>query len=412
MPSSTSPEQPHQVSRRRFLSMAGLGLTACSPAAQGWWRLSNQCLDPRQAPASALETEAWQGIDPNEWWDCHVHILGSGDGDSGIELNPAMRQPLLHPLQSLQYRAYSNAACTGRPGGQDLGYLNRLLALLDSMPTGAKAMLYAFDRTHGAAGDADHVHSFFYVPNAYAQTLAQRYPDRLEWVASIHPYRQDCVQALQQAVRNGARAVKWLPPAMGIDPASPLCDRFYRAAAALDIPVISHSGEEKAVTGADRPEFGNPLRLRRALDAGVRVVVAHCASIGSDRDDNGKHVRSFDLFAHMMTQSQWHAQLFGDISAIILRNRDANVIKTLLSETAWHPRLLYGSDYPLTGILPLISPASFATAGLLAEDAVAPLQALQDYHPFRFDFVLKRSLSWQGKRFSPQIFATRRFFAA
>ena len=30
--------------------------------------------------------------------------------------------------------------------------------------------------------------------------------------------------------------------------------------------------------------IGNPLRLRRALDAGVRVVVAHCASMGQDRD--------------------------------------------------------------------------------------------------------------------------------
>ena len=87
-----------------------------------------------------------------------------------------------------------------------------------------------------------------------------------------------------------------------------------------------------------------------------------------------------------------------------------DVIKTLLTESAWHKRLLYGSDYPLTGILPLISVQKFADAGLLDETAVEPLKALQDYHPFRFDFVLKRSLSWQGKRFADSVFATRRFF--
>ena len=37
-------------------------------------------------------------------------------------------------------------------------------------------------------------------------------------------------------------------------------------------------------SASEMHDFGNPLRLRRALDAGVRVVVAHCASMGQDRD--------------------------------------------------------------------------------------------------------------------------------
>ena len=39
----------------------------------------------------------------------------------------------------------------------------------------------------------------------------------------------DAVAALEQAVRDGARAVKWLPSAMGIDPASSRCDPFFQA---------------------------------------------------------------------------------------------------------------------------------------------------------------------------------------
>ncbi|WP_445372693.1 amidohydrolase family protein [Methylomonas sp. HW2-6] len=402
---------PFHPARRRFLQLGAAGLAALSPAANALFRLNNPCLNPTETPMLELETAAWQGIDPTDWWDCHTHIVGSGDGGSGITQTPDMHAPLRHPIQTLQHWAYANAACIPDTN-QDQAFVDRLRALMDTMPKGAKAMLYAFDRAHGATGDPDHANTAFFVPNEYAQRLAKADPDRFEWVASIHPYRADCVDALQQAAANGARAVKWLPPVMGIDPASPLCDRFYKAAAALNMPIITHGGEEKALHGADQPLFGNPLRLRRALEAGVRVVIAHCATIGQDVDADGREVRSFDLFAQLMSERQWQGRLFGDISAIVLRNRDPEVIKTLLNESGWHDRLLFGSDYPLTGILPLISVPALAEAGLLPETAIAPLQTLQDYHPFRFDFVLKRSLSWQGKRFADRIFATRPFFAA
>ena len=60
-----------------------------------------------------------------------------------------------------------------------------------------------------------------------------------------------------------------------------------------NLPLISHAGLERAVLGREAHDFGNPLRLRRALDAGVRVVVAHCASLGEDRDlDRGAKGRT------------------------------------------------------------------------------------------------------------------------
>src|SRR4026208_1845496 len=110
---------------------------------------------------------------------------------------------------------------------------------------------------------------------------------------------------------------------MRIDPASPLCDRFYEAAARLGIPIVSHAGLERAVIGTDIQEYGNPLRLRRALDAGVRVVVAHCASMGEDRDldkgEQGPDVDSFSLFARIF--EKYEKNCFGDISAMTQRNR-------------------------------------------------------------------------------------------
>jgi uncharacterized protein len=384
-------------------------LCGCLPSLTHY-RLANRCLEPSATPVSELENAAWAGINPENWWDCHTHIVGSGDSGSGIFLHAAMQQPLRHPIQTLLYKAYANAACTGETGDQDHAFVERIVDLMDNMPKGAKAMLFAFDRVYDANGTPDDRHTSFYVPNQYAMKLAKRFPEFFEWVASVHPYRKDCIAELERCRADGARAIKWLPSSMGIDPADPKCERFYQAAARLNLPIISHGGEEKSVHGANQQAFSNPLRLERALNAGVRIIIAHCATLGKEKDEQGKKVRNFDIFARLMSENQWQGQLFGDISAITLRNRDLSVIKTLLSETSWHSRLLNGSDYPLPGVLPLISVKSFVKAGMLAQENLQPLLALQDHHPFRFDFVLKRSLAWQGHRFADSIFETRSFF--
>jgi mannonate dehydratase len=220
------------------------------------------------------------------------------------------------------------------------------------------------------------------------------------------------VEALQQVHADGARAIKWLPSAMGIDPLSKQCERFYQAAAALQIPIISHTGEEKAVQGGNQ-DFGNPLRIRRALDAGVKVVLAHCASDGDDVDldkgNNAERVKSFSLFARLMDESRYNSLLYADISALTLRNH-AWVIPDLLQRQAWHSRLLNGSDYPLAGILPLFNLDSFVSENLLAQEAVPVLNAIQKYNPLLFDFALKRLLRNGSAQFPVSVFETRRFF--
>ncbi|SJM93859.1 hypothetical protein [Crenothrix polyspora] len=206
-----------KYSRRHFLQLAATGLISYSSSAPALFRLANACLDPLKTPTTALETLAWQGINPVNYWDCHTHIVGSGDGGSGITMSADMNAPLLHPIQTIQHWAYANAACTGNSGGQDIAFVKRLLALLETLPQGAKAMLYAFDKAHGANGDANHANTSFFVPNDYAMSLAQRYPERFEWVASIHPYRHDCVRVLEQAAAGGARSVSVLQLSSSIE---------------------------------------------------------------------------------------------------------------------------------------------------------------------------------------------------
>jgi hypothetical protein len=86
------------------------------------------------------------------------------------------------------------------------------------------------------------------------------------------------------------------------------------------------------------------------------------------------------------------------------------VVARLLERQDWHPRLLNGSDYPLPGILPLVSLDALAARGLLDADAVAPLREIREHNALLFDMVLKRSLHHNGARFSSKVFETRPFF--
>lgn len=406
------------MNRRHFLfgtlgAAALLGSGGTALARRTVWNPCRASLPPEIANHSVVRS-AWQGLDPAKVWDCHAHLAGIGDGGSGIEMNPRMLSPL-HPAEYLQRLFYLNAGCAHEaPGRVDPSYVERLHNLTDGMAPGFKLLLFAFERAHDSSGRPRPELTAFHVPDAYARDVARARPASFEWACSIHPYRPDCVEALDAAARNGARAVKWLPPAMGIDPASPACDRFYAALSRVGLPLISHAGEEKAVHGAGQPAWGNPLRLRRALDHGVRVVVAHCASLGEDHDeDRGAHgpkVSSFSLFARLMRDGRYEGRLFGDVSAIALRNRQLDTIRTLLEQDEWHPRLLFGTDYPLPGIVPLVSPRRLAAEKLLDAAAVPVLETLREHNPLLFDFVLKRQLRSDKHRFSANVFETRPFF--
>lgn len=395
------------------LSGAGCGALDFWPD-EGW---RNRCVAalPKSLANHPIVSAAWEGIDPANVWDTHTHLVGTGDSGGGVYVNPAMKRPL-NPLLYARYLFYLNAGCVhDAPGKVDETYVARLLNLVEGMRAGFKTMLFAFDANVDGNGTPQLAETMFHVPNEYAAAVAARHPKHFEWVASIHPYRTDAIERLTKAVQAGARAVKWLPNAMLIDPAAPRCDAFYDALVRYDLPLITHAGFEAAVHSPEGQSMGNPLRLRRPLERGVRVVVAHCASLGDDVDldagPNGPRVASFTLFRRLMDEERYRGRLFGDISAMMLRNRAGAPLAYVLERSDWHPRLLNGSDYPLPGILPLISVEALVQAGFLPAETGAVLRELREHNPLLFDFVLKRNLQSKGRRFDPGVFATRAFFA-
>jgi len=378
--------------------------------------LFNPCLSdplPERLRSHELVRAAWDGIQPSRCWDCHVHLAGVGDGDDGVWITPQMKS-LLHPWQNLQRRFYLNAACTETEGRVDEEFVRRLEHCLEAFPSGAKIMLLAFDFHHDVSGARRDDLSAFRIADRYAAELAQRRPDRMEWICSIHPYREDVLEALAWAAQTGARAVKWLPSAMGMDPASPRCDGFYDQLTRLKLPLLTHAGAEQAVHGGRIGEYNNPLRLRRPLERGVRVIMAHCASLGEytdiDRGADGPKVPAFALFARLMDEPRYQGELYGDISATVQSNRVGTALATLLARNDWHPRLINGSDYPLPGVLPLVSMRRFVEQGYLKQAEAGVLAEIRRYNPLLFDFVLKRSLVKDGGSFAPQVFESRRAF--
>ncbi len=408
------------MKRRLFLQALGIaGLSALGAAGYRYWPETgwkNPCYSPTLPTAlrnHPLIQRAFAGLDFSKVWDMHVHLVGVGDSGTGIWINPEMNS-LLSPMQYVQREFFLNAACATEVGGTvDDSYTARLRMLADGFPAGFKLMLYAFDRFYDEAGTPHPALSQFYVPNRTTADVARLAPQQFEWVASVHPNRRDWKDALDRSKAEGARAVKWLPPSMGMDPANARYDAFYQHMAALGLPLISHAGDEHATKGAGLQDLGNPLRLRRALDQGVTVVVAHCATQGAGIDlDRGQHaspVENYQLFARMMAKPQYANNLYGDISALTQINR-MHYLKPILEHTDWHARLLNGSDYPLPGVMPLFSVKRIAASGLITEDAVAPLNLLRHHNPLLFDFVLKRTLAWQGKRFPAPMFETKSVF--
>lgn len=409
------------LGRRRWIAAAA-GLACTGVAVRVGLPIAARPGAPRAVSALSpaakqIVDDSFRGIDRSRVWDVHAHVVGMGVGGTGCLVSDAM-QSHLRPLQRLRFDMFMAASGVRDLERADAEYVERLAELARLANADGRVLLMAFDAHVREDGTQDRSRSTFFVPDAYVASLARRNP-LFGFVASVHPYRRDAVERLEAAAAAGAVAVKWLPNAMGIDPMSKRCDAYYDALNRLQLVLMSHTGAEQAVHAEEAQELGNPLRLRRALDKGTRVVAAHCATLGSHRDldaPTGAPVPAFDLFLRLMARSEYRGLLFGDISATTLRNREPGPLRTLLSSVDLHPRLLHGSDYPVIAVDPVISLSQLRGRGLLDDGDVSPLREIFEANSLLFDFVLKRRLRVLGPggaaRFSADTFETSRVFRA
>lgn len=395
----TSAKGP-RLTRRRMVGLIGAGA-----ALGGLWRFS---IINRPVPledkvlsqaAKDLIEEAWTGIDPAKVVDVHVHLVGLGKGGTGCFIHKDA-QAWGSPIRAIKTHIYKNAAAIWDEERADQVYVERLVDLTSHPRQRGRFLLLAFDKHHTKQGEVDLEATEFYTPNDYVFQVVKQHPDRFLAAGSVHPYRADAIDELRRCRERGAVAIKWLPNAMGMDPADPRCDAYFAEMAKLSLTLITHAGEEQAVHAEEAQELGNPLRLRRALDAGVKVVVAHCASLGTNRDlDAAKtasgeqpRVSSYELFRRLCAETKYVGRLYGGISAMTQFNRCEDPLRNTIASPDLHPRLVNGSDYPLPAIDPLIRTGKLEDLGYITAEERTVINEVFAYDPLEFDFVLKRKL--------------------
>ena len=362
------------------------------------------------ATAKRLIADAYRDVDPEQLVDFHTHIIGMGTGGTGAFINPQLRS-LWQPIEYIRTAVYLSAAGITDEDKADAQYVERLKALIRHQPQHGKFAIMAFDKHYRPDGTVDLERTNFYVPNEYVYRLAKENPDLFIPMISVHPYRKDALPELRIWAEKGVRLVKWLPNAMGIDPSDERIDPFYRLMKRYGMILLSHTGEEQAVAAEDYQALGNPLRLRRPLELGVTVIMAHSASLGDGIDLDSPHkpaVSNFALFLRMMDEAKYAGRLFGEISALVQFNRFDGPLQTLLEREDLHSRLMNGSDYPLPAVNVVIRTGDLMDAGFITDAEREALNEIYRYNPLLFDFVLKRTLRHpkSGKRFPPQVFTS------
>jgi uncharacterized protein len=368
------------------------------------------------ATSGDLVKRAFEDIDPERLVDHHVHIAGLGVGGTNAFVNRKMLS-WRHPFHRLKLKVYMSSAGVADENNADPQAAARLASLVKNISGHGKHRLLAFDKNYRRDGTVNLEKTEFYVPNEYVFTLAERYPDLFIPNISVNPYRPDAIAELEKWARRGARIVKWFPNAMGIDPSDSKCDAFYQKMKELDLILLSHGGEEKAVEAEEDQKLGNPLLLRRPLDHGVKVIVAHCAGLGTNEDldsPDRRQTDNFDLFLRLMDDKRYEGLVFGELSAMTQFNRSGKPLQTMLAREDLHERIVNGSDYPLPAVNLLIRTRPLTKQGYITNSEAESLKEIYDYNPLLFDFVLKRTLKRPGtaKTLSASIFMTNSVLGA
>ncbi len=364
----------------------------------------NEFLKSGSPAAIEYVKDSLKGLDQNLIRDYHTHIVGMNETKNGTFINPKMNSPF-HIKEYLRMKVYLSALKINHLDTADDETIFRLKDLISNLPYSSKHFILAFDKHYDEFGIMNLNKTEFYTPNQYILKLSKENPNYFLPCASIHPNRKDALIELEKMKNQGVKMIKWLPNAQGINPADSKHIAFYKKMIEYKMILLTHAGEEKAVEAEDDQKLGNPLRLILPLNLGLKIIIAHAASLGNDIDLDSPDlnlVSSFDLFIRMMETPRYQKNLFGDISAVIQFNRNEKILKTLLEKKHLHARLINGSDYPLPAVNIVIQLDKLKPF-LNSKDQML-LREIFDYNPILFDFVLKRNLKWSGSKFADSVF--------
>ena len=304
--------------------------------------------------------------------DMHCHVAGIGSGGSGCFVSRELRNNFRF---NIYMKAFGVTLAEAEEQGDQL-LMERLAKGIEESKRVGAAIVLAMDGVMDANGRLDRARTEFYIPNEFVAVEAAKYPN-LYFGASINPHRSDALERLQWARDNGALLVKWLPSVQFIDPADPALEPFYRKMVALNLPLLTHAGQERSFTHA-RDELADPVRLKLPLSLGVKLIVAHAASTGENegQEDIDRLIRMLDDYPNLYT----------DISSMTQVNK-LGYLRQAITEKRLEGRLLYGSDFPLintAAVSPWVYPLNLTRKQMQSLSAIG--------NPWDRDVALKEAL--------------------
>ena len=264
--------------------------------------------------------------------DMHCHIAGIGAGGSGCWVSPRM-------LNNWRFNIYLRSFGVTKKEVMAQGDFligDKISASLAQSKYVSQAVILALDGVVDGQGNLDPNRTEVFVPDEFVAAVCARHTNLL-FGCSVNPYRPDALERLVWAKHHGAVLVKWIPNIMAIQPDDPKLIPFYKKMVELNLPLLSHTGEEKSFSHA-ADDLGDPEKLRLPLSLGVKVIAAHIASGGNYHGERGP-----DRLAKLMRE---FPNLFTDISALTNVNKPG-YLQEALTKPEFAGRLVYGTDFPL-----------------------------------------------------------------
>lgn len=347
-------------------------------------------------PAQKLIEQAYAGLDKAKVVDHNVILLSAGQrgGDDNQSFINADLLAGWHPDLRLRSEVLLSAIAVNDVNRFDDLYLARLVRLARSLPHEQRLQLAALDQRYDHDGNAQPQVTPVYVDNNAVWRVAKTYPGLFTPVVSVHPYRKDAVAALKRWAKRGVKTVKWMPSLQAIDPADAKLDAYYQALIDNHLVLLTQTGQPSAF-GSDHPEYGNPLRYRRALKMGVHIIMAHSASgavYPDPKDDNAAPRNGTLWFIDLLGTPDTGKNLYGDISGISQRGRAQASLAAVLQHPQIFEHLLYASAYPLPAVNAAIDLDELARSDFISTEQVSPLRSIYQLNPLLFNFVLARTV--------------------
>jgi len=286
--------------------------------------------------------------------------LRPGDFDSCVSPRALRRLSWQLVRRALGLPGPSAGSCGDNPGSSEkTSLLDRALMRhyeqhLWGTGLVERFVLLAFDAVYDDDGTCpplpdrtDRLGSDIYTSNSFVRALCQRHPDRFLFGASVHPYRPNALECVEEVFAAGACLLKWIPLHHNINLTDPRAVAVLRKCAALGLPLLVHCGPEFSLA-TQRPQYESirPLlevlrRLRREA-AMPCVIVAHAATPLWLLGNADSHHALLEALRGEFAD----APLYADLAALTAWTKVPFLCR-LRRRPELHARLLFGSDFPV-----------------------------------------------------------------